>query len=225
MAGSDGGFAEAEAAEALAHEPPRAGILLAGGRSTRMGRDKALLELNGEPLWQRGLRLLDAAGAQLLMLSCRGGQGLREPAFTWSKARGVQIEVVLDPPAPAQAPESPATLLARVLDGVRGSAWVVPVDVPLLSPAVLAALGQAHSRSGRAVAAEAGGFSEPLIAVYTPGMRARLAQAAAMPGRQPSLREIWRQAVEAGEAEFFTVPPDLAPGLANWNLPEDIPPG
>jgi molybdenum cofactor guanylyltransferase len=35
------------------------GFLLCGGRSSRMGRDKALLLLDGEPLVQRGLRTLE----------------------------------------------------------------------------------------------------------------------------------------------------------------------
>jgi len=39
------------------------GAVLAGGSSTRMGRDKAFIEVAGEPLVQRVARALDAAGA------------------------------------------------------------------------------------------------------------------------------------------------------------------
>jgi molybdopterin-guanine dinucleotide biosynthesis protein A len=39
------------------------GAIMAGGQSRRMGRDKALLVLDGEPLWQRQVRVLRAAGA------------------------------------------------------------------------------------------------------------------------------------------------------------------
>lgn len=37
---------------------PFSAVLLAGGKSTRMGRNKALLEVDGELLWQRQLRIL-----------------------------------------------------------------------------------------------------------------------------------------------------------------------
>ncbi len=37
---------------------PFSALLLAGGRSSRMGTDKAFLMIDGEPLWQRQLRLL-----------------------------------------------------------------------------------------------------------------------------------------------------------------------
>lgn len=33
-------------------------VLLAGGKSRRMGRDKCLLEINGQPLWHRQIDLL-----------------------------------------------------------------------------------------------------------------------------------------------------------------------
>src|SRR5689334_7699439 len=39
------------------------GAVMAGGQSRRMGQDKALLILDGEPLWHRQARVLRAAGA------------------------------------------------------------------------------------------------------------------------------------------------------------------
>ncbi|HJR26495.1 MAG TPA: NTP transferase domain-containing protein, partial [Acidimicrobiales bacterium] len=43
--------------------PPFTGVVLCGGRSTRMGRDKALLELHGVPMARRVADALTAAGA------------------------------------------------------------------------------------------------------------------------------------------------------------------
>ena len=38
---------------------PFSAVVLAGGRSTRMGRDKALISVDGVPLWERQLRLVE----------------------------------------------------------------------------------------------------------------------------------------------------------------------
>ena len=44
-------------------------VLLAGGKSSRMGRDKAFLEIEGEPLWQRQLATLRRLAPEQLMIS------------------------------------------------------------------------------------------------------------------------------------------------------------
>src|SRR5262245_49935061 len=54
------------------------GALLAGGRSRRMGTDKAFVEWNGRPLWEGQLEKLRAAGCGPLLLSCREEQPFPE---------------------------------------------------------------------------------------------------------------------------------------------------
>ena len=50
------------------------GVVLAGGESRRMGRDKALVEVDGEPLWKRQVGVLRAAGAERVVVGRRRGQ-------------------------------------------------------------------------------------------------------------------------------------------------------
>src|SRR5688500_16588132 len=61
--------------------PNFAAVLLAGGRSTRMGFDKATLVIDGQPLWQRQLATLRALHPHELFISGRldgpyGGAGV-----------------------------------------------------------------------------------------------------------------------------------------------------
>src|SRR4051794_37322903 len=44
-------------------------VLLAGGKSSRMGRDKALLAVEGRPLWMRQVEVLRATSPTQLLIS------------------------------------------------------------------------------------------------------------------------------------------------------------
>ena len=54
---------------------PCIGVVLAGGLSSRMGRDKAELELNGTTMLQHTCQLLQQAGCSQVIVSRNKGQG------------------------------------------------------------------------------------------------------------------------------------------------------
>ncbi|MFZ5657118.1 MAG: molybdenum cofactor guanylyltransferase, partial [Pseudomonadota bacterium] len=96
-------------------------ILLAGGRSTRMGRDKALLAWQGRPLIDHMLDRLREAGASRVHVS-----GDR-PAYG-----GI---------ADAWPGRGPVAGIASVLPACGdGPVVVVPVDLPLLGSGRVAEL-------------------------------------------------------------------------------------
>lgn len=97
---------------------PLAGIVLAGGLSSRMGRDKALLAWQGRPLLAHMRDLLRAAGAEPVRIS--GDY----PRFGGLPDRGPRCGPLggLD------------TAVASLADG---PAWVVPVDMPRLDVELL----------------------------------------------------------------------------------------
>src|SRR5262245_20662240 len=97
-----------------------AGLVLAGGRSSRFGVNKALALLDGETLAARMARLRRAHCGHVALSA---GEALP----------GLDLPVLADPP------EVPAGPLAGVLAGLRwaaslGAEWLVtaPCDTPLL---------------------------------------------------------------------------------------------
>jgi molybdopterin-guanine dinucleotide biosynthesis protein A len=127
------------------------GVVLAGGRSRRMGRPKATLEWHGSTLVRRVSGLVARAVDGPVVVVCAPGQAL--PALPF--------EVVED----AREGDGPLRGIAAGLGALRGraeAAYVSAVDVPLLDPAfvrrVLTALGDADA------AVPAG--PQPLAAAY-----------------------------------------------------------
>ena len=122
-----------------------AGLLLAAGAGRRMGGPKALLELEGEPLVQRGIRLLrdggcapvvvvTGAAAEQVRPLCAGAEVVE--AAAWSSGMGASLRAGLD----------------ALLDRSEVDACVVAlVDQPGVSAAAVERL-RAAARTGAAAA-------------------------------------------------------------------------
>jgi len=105
--------------------PSSLGVVLAGGRSTRMGQDKGELRLDGQSLLERAIAQLQAAGCDEVWISGRQQAG-------W--------HCVADP-QPGQGPLSGiAACHAEALAGGASRLLFVPVDTPLLAADCLARL-------------------------------------------------------------------------------------
>jgi len=102
------------------------GLILAGGLSSRMGRDKAMLTVDGETLLDRTMRILREAGAQRVDVSGARPGGI--------------------PDRYAQA--GPLGGIASAVSVLPDGAWlIVPVDMPRLHPGVLLPLVACPARA------------------------------------------------------------------------------
>jgi molybdopterin-guanine dinucleotide biosynthesis protein A len=140
------------------------GIVLAGGASTRMGRDKTGLVLRGRTLLQIALATVRRAGGRPLVV------GPPRPADAVGGA--VQID-----DAPLGEPAGPLRALCCGLEAAGGTAVVLACDVPLVPWRFLRALLQGLNGCD-AVVPESGGMPHVLTAAYGPraleaGLRAR----------------------------------------------------
>jgi molybdenum cofactor guanylyltransferase len=135
-----------------------AGIVLAGGRSTRMGRPKAHLEWHGSTLLHRVCGLIGRVVDGPVVVVRAPGQEL-PPLPTG-------VEVTQD----AHGGRGPLQGLAAGLSAVDGRAsvaYVSSTDVPLLHPAFVNAVLRASGRDDVDVALPvAQGFRHPLAAAY-----------------------------------------------------------
>jgi molybdopterin-guanine dinucleotide biosynthesis protein A len=137
-------------------------IILAGGDSRRMGRDKATLPFGGKTL----LQAVIATMQQLF------------PA-TLVSVRQIRPEISLPQVCDTQSDGGPLTGLVTALSTIHTSwAFVVGCDMPFVSPALVEQLA-AHRARQQAVVPVVHGQLQPLAAFYSTGcipvMRASLA--------------------------------------------------
>ena len=127
-----------------------AGFVLAGGRSSRMGEEKALLELEGRPLIAHALDVLRGAGLTPQIAGARGDLSEFAPIVADERADCGPLGGVVS--ALAQTAEDWAVF--------------VSVDMPLMAPELVTYLIRDAQMTGAAVTlVSVSGFAETFPAV------------------------------------------------------------
>ena len=185
------------------------GIILCGGRSTRMGTSKALLAFGPETMLQRVLRLLSTVVSPIVVVAA-AGQPL--PVLP----PGV---IVTHDEQEGRGPLEGLRAGLKALPETVESAYVTSCDVPLLVPDFVRTLIGLLSDHDVAVM-EIGGFPHPLSAVYRrstlPHVEALLAEGQLRAGLL--FDAVRTRRVQA--AEMKAADPHLLT-LRNLNTPED----
>jgi len=141
-----------------------AGIVLAGGRSSRMGTPKAALEWHGSTLLHRTVAIVARATGGPVVVVRAPGQDLPD------LPRGT---LVVEDPREGKGPVQGIAAGLTALAGRAEAAFISSTDLPFLHPAyirrVLNGLGQARSEDGvipDVCLPVARGYQQPLAAAY-----------------------------------------------------------
>ena len=117
-----------------------AALLLAAGRSTRMGRPKLDLDLGGTPMWRRSLRALREAGVEEIRVVIGGGS--QEPG---DLPPGVFTVVN---PSPAEGLSSSIRCGLSALPASVDAVLLALADKPLIRPATIVAVVSRFRETG-----------------------------------------------------------------------------
>ena len=184
--------------------------LIAGGKSSRMGRDKAFVTYQGKPLWKHQAdRLLELQPAHLLI------SGKPEQIY---ESYSLITDLVAD--------AGPLAGIAALLSAIETPLLLVlAVDMPNLKNEWLKRLLTASTATCGAISQHAAhqsfsGLYEPLAAVYP---RESLSIANELLGaRDLSLQTFARRLVLEGLANAVTISPTETAMFKSMNEPSDL---
>lgn len=180
--------------------------LFAGGHSSRMGRDKAFLEIDGVPLWQRQLQTLRELGPSEIFLA---GPTQRE----WIESG---LEIVVD----AKNDAGPLGGLVAVLRRCKNTRLLVlAIDLPNMTSEFLGHLLTTCSDNGGVVPKRNEQF-EPLAAIY-PARCLALAENC-LNAAEYSLQQFARRAANAGLITTREIADAEGSLFFNLNTPADL---
>jgi molybdopterin-guanine dinucleotide biosynthesis protein A len=187
--------------------PSFSAVLLAGGQSTRMGRDKALLPLPGSDLvlWQRQLRILKELHPEEIFWS-----GPRRP--------GMPDDLRAIPDAVENA--GPLAGISACLHLLQSDLLVtLAIDLPRMTTPFLKGL-QEQCSATCGVVAQHGDFFEPLAAIYPKGLQVLAADHLGQ-GRY-AMQDLIREAVQRGFLKPFPLSERDTLLFKNLNSPADL---
>jgi molybdopterin-guanine dinucleotide biosynthesis protein A len=190
-----GGRNEAAATEAL-------GVVLAGGRGSRLGGAKATAQLAGRPLISYPLAALAGAGLEAVVVA---KPGVELPPL--------DVDVLTEP----EEPVHPLTGIVAALRQTGRPLVVLGCDFPFVPPALVRALADAPERL---VVPAPGGEPQPLVARWTPALLPALE--AALAREEPLRRTVAALSPRLpGDAELARFG-DPARVFFNVNTPADL---
>ena len=188
--------------------------MLAGGRSSRFGRDKLAEPLDGRPLLDRAIEAVLAVAIDIVVVS--------RPDTTPTVPPGIRVA---HDPRPFEGPLAGLAAGLAALDPGTRAVIVVAGDMPRLVPAVLDALATALAANAAAGAAVLGhGDDRPPLPMAVERIAATEAASRLLDAGERSLRALIRDlgAVVVAEADWRHLDP-TAGSLLDVDAPGDLP--
>lgn len=187
---------------------PFSAVLLAGGKSTRMGTDKAGLVIDGEPLWKRQLAKLRETGADEVFIA-----GRKDGPYA-----GARVPIVQDLTAGAGPL---AGFQAAMRHAQHHWLLVLAVDLPDVPAGFLRNLMQEAMSAYIGLVPARGEWLQPTAAVYSRDCLPLIEECLA--GENRSLRRFFRLAHKGGFAEIHKISEAEQAHFTNLNAPGDLP--
>lgn len=185
---------------------PFSGILIAGGRSTRMQKDKASLLFEGVPMWRRQIAVLEQAGAAEVLIS--GPQDGPWQGGSWRSFPDA---------TPHSGPVS--GLLAGLRHSPHALTACLAVDMPGMQPEYMRGLVKEASQSKKSIVPRIDGRWEPLAAAYHRNILPLVLECQA--AGQHSLQKLMDSALTHGLVIPKQVEQDGLPLFWNSNTPAE----